>query len=115
MNLEAISEGLISAFLTAVDVFSSQNLHEKIHYIALLDGRKIYFKNFELSGSKREIRFVAITEPRFNDFKDLDKKFMELKFMLRRWESFLAAEGNLLPEHVEADIKEKVAILFDME
>jgi len=105
-------DDLIAPFLSAIDMFSTANLKEKIHYIALLDGRKIYFKDLELSGSKKMLRFVAITTDRFTDFKGLDNKIIELTWAMRKWENFLKDEGTALPKHVYADIAQKVQAMF---
>jgi hypothetical protein len=113
-NKDHKADDLMAPFLAAIEMFSTTNLREKIHYIALLDGRKIYFKDMELSGSKKMLRFIAITEDRFTDFKGLDNKIIELTWQLRKWENFLKDEGTALPKHVYAAIQEKVQAMFNL-
>jgi len=84
-GISKIDDDLITPMLNGVDIFSNEVFASKISYIALVDGRKIYFKNFNVGGQR--LTFVAITNVDFKveNFKKLDGDMIKVKWELDKY------------------------------
>jgi hypothetical protein len=96
---------LISPFLAAVDLFSTENFKGRIKAIVMEDGRKLYFRTFKVAGNKI-IKFIALTDT--ENIAELDGKMINLKWIMEKLGKYLDDPAGGLPRVLEAEIIEKI-------
>ncbi|MEX2682540.1 MAG: hypothetical protein Q6373_013150 [Candidatus Sigynarchaeota archaeon] len=98
-------DDLISPFLAAIDLFSTENFKGRIKAIVLEDNRKLYFRSFKIAGNKI-IKFIALTNT--DNIGELDGKMINLKWIMERLGKYLDDPTGRLPRQLEAEIVEKI-------
>jgi hypothetical protein len=110
---DPLIDDLVTPFLSAVDLFSSENFNEKIDYIALNDGRKLHFTDFKINSIDKTFKLVAVLSGKGNDSVDFQKGIMPIKWLVEKNAKYVVNDGTMLPSGVEIKFREKISQYFE--